>query len=238
MPEYQDLRQAGLEGYYLNPENSKVQKYLLNLLLEIADKYEVAGIHLDYFRFPGVKYSFTPGSRTEFMLDNYFDPLTVYHSQDNYVLDRGYEVFVAADKQYRNYLSSLLSKYLEMIKSELNRKKSNLKLSVAVKPDYIQAKHRYFQDWKSWLENKNCDFIVMMNYRTKFDEFTTMLDQVNEPRLKDRIIVGISTYNQDSKAVNSRISYVKSGRFAGYSLFSYNHLVKNQNYLRSLKLYN
>ena len=238
LPEYRDLRKEGIEGFYLNPENSEVQKYLLNLLLEIADKYEVAGIHLDYFRFPGVKYSFTPGSRTKFMMANYFDPLSVYLMQDDYVSRRGYEVFVQADKIYRKFLSSSLSSYLETIERTLKIKNNNLILSVAVKPDPVQAKHRYFQDWKSWLEKKICNFAVMMNYRTNLDEFTSVLNQVDEPQLKQRIIVGISTYNQDSEAVRSRIKFVKLGQFAGFSLFSYNHLVKNQGYLKNLKLYN
>ena len=238
LPEYKDLRKDGIEGFFLNPENSEVQHYLLNLLLEIADKYEVSGIHLDYFRFPGVKYSFTPGSRTKFMMDNYFDPINVYLMQDDYVSQRGYEVFVQADKLYRKFLSSSLSSYLETIARALKIKNNNLRLSVAVKPDPVQAKHRYFQDWKSWLEKKICDFVVMMNYRTNFDEFTFILNQVNEPQLKKRIIVGISTYNQNSEAVRSRIKFVKSGQFAGFSLFSYNHLVKNQGYLKNLKLYN
>ncbi len=238
LPEYKDLRKDGIEGFFLNPENSEVQHYLLNLLLEIADKYEVSGIHLDYFRFPGVKYSFTPGSRTKFMMDNYFDPINVYLMQDDYVSQRGYEVFVQADKLYRKFLSSSLSSYLETIARALKIKNNNLRLSVAVKPDPVQAKHRYFQDWKSWLEKKICDFVVMMNYRTNLDEFTFILNQVNEPQLKKRIIVGISTYNQNSEAVRSRIKFVKSGQFAGFSLFSYNHLVKNQGYLKNLKLYN
>ena len=238
LPEYKDLRKDGIEGFFLNPENSEVQHYLLNLLLEIADKYEVSGIHLDYFRFPGVKYSFTPGSRTKFMMDNYFDPINVYLMQDDYVSQRGYEVFVQADKLYRKFLSSSLSSYLETIARALKIKNNNLRLSVAVKPDPVQAKHRYFQDWKSWLEKKICDFVVMMNYRTNLDEFTFILNQINEPQLKKRIIVGISTYNQNSEAVRSRIKFVKSGQFAGFSLFSYNHLVKNRGYLKNLKLYN
>lgn len=238
LPEYQELRNAGVEGYYLNPENSKVQKYLLNLLLEIADIYDVAGLHLDYFRYPGVKFSFTEESRTSFMLDNYFDPLDIYLMQDDYVLKRGFEVFVQADKTYRGYLSSELSAYLEMIGKKLKLRKKDLSLSVAVKPDHIQAKHRYFQDWKSWLEKELCDFVVLMNYRTNYDEFTTILSQVDDPQLKKKITVGISTYNQNSQAVKTRIDFVESNNFAGFSLFSYNHLLENQNYLKKLNLYN
>jgi len=77
-----------------------------------------------------------------------------------------------------------------------------------------------------------------MNYRTNYEEFTTILSQVDDPQLKKKITVGISTYNQNSQAVKTRIDFVKSNKFAGFSLFSYNHLLENQQYLKKLNLYN
>jgi uncharacterized lipoprotein YddW (UPF0748 family) len=237
-PDYSELRAAGIEGFFLDPGNIKVQKYLLNLLCEIADIYDVAGLHLDYFRYPDIRYSFTPDNRTEFMMQNHYDPMGVYLQQSTYVNERGYQVFVSADKLYRRFLISELTQYLERIHNRLQKNYGDIELSIAVKPDPVIAKHRYFQDWKNWLEKGICSFVALMNYRTDLKEFTAILDQISEPNLKQRIMVGISTYNQDYKAVNSRINFVKLHHFAGFSLFSYNHLLKNQHYLKQLNLYN
>jgi len=238
LPEYKELRDAGIEGYFLNPESMQVQKYLLNLLLEIADKYDVAGIHLDYFRYPGINFSFTPESRTEFMLENHFDPLGVYEQTDEYTKKRGFEVFLQADKQYREFLTHALSSYLSRINNALKFHNREILLSVAVKPDPVKAKHRFFQDWRSWLESDFCDFVLMMNYRTDLDEFNMILEEVNSEKLRNKIVVGISTYNQNEQAVILRMKAVHDAEFSGFSLFSYNHLSENLIFLKNLKLYN
>jgi hypothetical protein len=46
--------------------------------------------------------------------------------------------------------------------------------------------------------------------------------------------MGISTYNQKVEDVLDRIDLVRAERFAGYSLFSYNHLIENKGYLARL----
>jgi uncharacterized lipoprotein YddW (UPF0748 family) len=105
-----------------------------------------------------------------------------------------------------------------------------------VKPDPVQAKHRFFQDWVTWIENKYCDFVVIMNYRTNWNEFDLILKQIKAKHLEKSVMVGISTYNQGPGAVMRRLYTARLSGFAGYSLFSYNYLIENKNYLREIQL--
>ncbi len=233
-PAYNELKSAGIEGYFLDPQNKQVQNYLLNLLSEIADNYKLCGIHLDYFRYPDISYSFTPESRSNFMLVNWYDPLEVYASSEEYSSKRGYGVFMEADRQYRSFLNSGLTRFLISIRDLLHQKPRKIELSVAVKPDPVKAKHRYFQDWMRWLTGGLCDFIVVMNYNTDKNEFDRVLKQFRDSGSKKNVVMGISTYNQKAESVLERIARVRSERFAGFSLFSYNHLIENQWYLTRL----
>jgi uncharacterized lipoprotein YddW (UPF0748 family) len=236
-PDYRILKKAGIEGFFVDPKNENIQNYLLNLLTEIVDTYtNIAGIHLDYFRFPGIRYSFTPENRTKFRLINFYDPLKMYNESESYVLQRGHKVFQHADKVYRQNLIESLSAYLKNINYQLKSLRPTIKVSVAVKPDPVQAKLRFFQDWLTWLKNKYCDFITIMNYRTDIGEFQRILDQLKDDHLQKRIVVGISTYNQNFTAVNKRLHLVNVSDFAGFSLFSYNHLAKHAYYFQSLQL--
>jgi len=237
-PTYKEIRQKGMEGFFVDPQNIAVQNYLLNLLQEIADKYHMSGIHLDYFRYPDVSYSFTPESRTEYLLAKHYDPLQVYRDGGKYANTYGFQVFRFADKEYRKSRIAILTNYLNRIKEELHKIRPDLILTVAVKPDPVQAKNRYFQDWLEWLARDYCDFVAIMNYRREHDRFMSVLDQLNTPGVKEKIIVGISTYNQDEAAVRSRLRIVDALNFAGFSLFSYNHLSQNQKYMENLRLYN
>jgi len=234
-PDYKSLKQQGHEGYFLDPKVFAVQNDLLLCLEEISKYYDLAGIHLDYFRYPSLAYSFTPTSRTMFMMNDLFDPWKVYQSAQSYAENRGFEVFLHADKIYRKSLTTALSNYLELISNTIKSIRPDLELSVAVKPDPIEAKHRYFQDWLSWLKDSYCDFVAIMNYRTEWKDFSFVLEQLEPQNLSDKIIVGISTYNQDEKAVLKRLEAAKKGGFLGYSLFSYNHLIENKAYLMNLK---
>jgi uncharacterized lipoprotein YddW (UPF0748 family) len=236
-PDYKTLKKEGIEGFFVDPQNENIQNYLLNLLREIVDSYgNIAGIHLDYFRYPGIMYSFTPENRTKFRLVNFYDPLKMYNYSETYALERGHEVFQQADKIYRNNLIESLTSYLKDINNSLKNMKTNLKLSVAVKPDPIQAKLRFFQDWLTWLKKNYCDFITIMNYRTDLNEFQRIINQLKDNHLQKKIVVGISTYNQNFAAVNKRLDLVNGSDFAGFSLFSYNYLAKHEHYYRSLQL--
>ena len=233
-PTYHELRSEGIEGFFLDPQDKQVQNYLLNLLGEIADNYDVSGIHLDYFRYPDITYSFTPASRSNFMVRYWYDPLDVYQPSGSFTKNRGYEVFMEADRQYRIYLNDVMAGFLHRISDRVGQKLKKIELSVAVKPDPVTAKHRYFQDWKRWLEEKLCNFVVVMNYNIDKREFLRVLRQFPNGESRKNIIMGISTYNQRVEDVLDRIDLVREEHFAGYSLFSYNHLIENKGYLAKL----
>ena len=126
---------------------------------------------------------------------------------------------------------------MEEINNSIKSIKPAINLSVAVKPDPIQAKYRYFQDWITWIKNGYCDFLAIMNYRTNLQEFSSILLKIKDNTSIDNIVIGISTFNQDEYAVKKRIKIVRSYNFYGFALFSYNHLIKNKKYLLNLRLY-
>jgi uncharacterized lipoprotein YddW (UPF0748 family) len=236
LPDYRVLKKSGIEGYFLDPQSIEIQKYLLNVLLEIADKYAISGIHLDYFRYPDVEYSFTADSRTNFRLAHFIDPLKLYGDSEYFVNSYGHAVFQQVDKEYRQFLQEALSGYLSEINKILKEKKNGLELSVAVKPDPVVAKYRYFQDWQNWIRDRSCDYVVLMNYRTEWNEFLSVLNQIKDTPEREKIIMGISTYNQNEEAVQKRLKAVRQAGFGGFALFSYNHLADHKDYFYNLQL--
>ncbi len=235
-PDYKSLRSMGYEGYFLDPKVSVIQKDLLNILKELSIRYDISGIHLDYYRYPGLAYSFTPASRTIYMLDEIYDPWSIYRSANKYSNERGFQVFLYADKKYRESLVKTLSEYLKNISKTIKKINQSIEISVAVKPDPVQAKHRFFQDWVSWVQKKWCDFVVIMNYRTDWTEFDQILKQVQNKKVEKQVMVGISTYNQNARAVLRRLNTTRLRGFAGFSLFSYNYLNENKSYMRELQV--
>ena len=233
-PDYKTLRDQGYTGYFVDPKVAEIQTDLLNILNELAQNYQISGIHLDYFRYPGIEYSFTPASRTRYMLDEIYDPWLIYESPQVFSERYGYEVFINGDRTYRASLVGTLNHYLKNISDSIKSINPDIQLSVAVKPDPVTAKHRYFQDWVTWLKEDLCDFAVIMNYRTDWTEFTGVLREIEDRQLQEKVMVGISTYNQPPQAVLFRMQTVMASRFAGFSLFSYNHISSNKIYFQKI----
>ena len=51
---YVDWKNLRLEGLYLDPQKSEVTEFVQRLCIDIASRYPVDGIHLDFIRYPGI----------------------------------------------------------------------------------------------------------------------------------------------------------------------------------------
>ena len=54
-------------------------------------------------------------------------------------------------------------------------------------------------------------------------------------KYRDRIIMGIATYNQSSLDVADKITYANVTRFKGISIFSYNSMIENPRYIQPIR---
>ena len=79
-----------------------------------------------------------------------------------------------------------------------------------------------------------------MNYLTDDNDFMQniyiMKDNLPQ-KYHDRIIIGISTYNQSARSVGKKIKKLKRMSFNNISIFSYNTMVEKPKYWRKLKKY-
>ena len=76
-----------------------------------------------------------------------------------------------------------------------------------------------------------------MNYETDFIQFKENTIKAMQLNLAERIIIGISTYNQNVSAVAKRLDFLAKYSFRGQALFSYNFLKDNTDYLTELQSY-
>jgi len=225
--DYSRLKNLGIEGYFIDPDDQKNFDNLKVLIKLLINEYSVDGIHLDYFRLPAPEVTASPSLRSSFVLEQYIDPLNVFNK-------------ARADTDIRVPAETVYSMYFEFLKNRLTNLLANIQLyiksinpgiilSIAVKPSPAAARSYYFQDWPKWLETGLCDYAAIMNYVPEtFDKY---LAECTNLGLDDQIVVGIASYNQGEHAVISKITKVRQSNFKGYALFSYNSL-KEKNMLK------
>lgn len=212
------------EGYFLHPNDKWNLSEVKSIMDELLGLYPVAGFHLDYFRYPKEKIHTSKLGRTEYLIRFGLDPIEPLTNPVKFIEERGIESYKYFQETYRNFLRDELTVALKDIRSFLKNKNSDIQLSVAVKPNPINAKHQFLQDWVEWLNEDLCDFVVTMNYSPEISIFMRNMVLANQMADTSRILIGVATYNIEPADVSERIKRIKSTSYNGYSLFSYNYI--------------
>ena len=206
------------EGIYLSPLHPEVNTYLLSVYSEIINEYKIEGIHLDYIRFQDEIYGWNRYGMKEFEKIYDFSPRDI--ARGIIPPDIADSIRIAW-KQFRlDAVSELVHDTYGMIQ----KSGKEITLSAAVKPNLMEARNRWNQDWGRWVHEGYIDFVVPMNYFKEIRHFNNSV-QIMKSNLHaddlNRIIMGVSTYNQDAQSAADKILLSRLNGFRGISVFSY-----------------
>ena len=213
------------EGFFLAPTNPDVKDYLINVISELSGNYHIDGIHYDYIRYHSLDYGYNEVGFSFFSEMN--------DSDDNYLKDNFNRIF-------SDFKRNAITEFVKIANTQIKINLPNCIISAAVKPNIYNAKLNYFQEWDLWLSAGYVDWAVPMNYATDNNDFIQNMYMIKDnlpKKYHDKIIVGISTYNQSPRSVGKKISKLKRMRFNNISIFSYNTMVEKPNYWRRLRKY-
>jgi len=134
-----------------HPENFKLE---LESMLEVARKYDVAGLHFDYIRYPDGDHCYCPGCRMRFEAES-GDKL------DNWPEDcyRG-----SRSKEYHDWRCKQITRLVEAVHREAKKIKPQIKISAAVFGAYPACRESVGQDWVAWIKAGYLDFVCPMDY--------------------------------------------------------------------------
>ena len=217
------------EGVYLSPNHPEVNFYLKKVFIELIEKYELDGLHLDYIRFQDDIYGYNEVGREKFVDQYGFDPIDIERG----IISTKYG-WEASDIEtmknaWQDYKSTNITSLVYSILSYIENSDKEIKLSAAVKNDPILSIKKWSQDWIGWLDSDIIDFVVVMNYSPDLIDFHSKIEDIrNESENSfDKIVMGISVYNQDASSVSNKIDISYLYRFKGISLFCYDNKKDN-----------
>ena len=206
------------EGIYLSPLHPEVNTYLLSVYSEIINEYKIEGIHLDYIRFQDEIYGWNRYGMKEFEKIYDFSPRDI---------TRGIIPPEIADSiriAWKQFRLDAVSELVHDTYGIIQKSGKEIALSAAVKPNLMEARNRWNQDWGRWVQEGYIDFVVPMNYFKEIRHFNNSV-QIMKSNLHaddmNRIIMGVSTYNQDAQSAADKILLSRLNGFRGISVFSY-----------------
>lgn len=206
------------EGYVVvNPVLDEVQDHIVRLVGDIADRYDIDGVHLDYIRFlsdeldDGKLY---PGDARS---------LSLYNRQ---VGDRA-TIGQINRTRYREWIRDRITRLVERIGEESLEGHEDVVYSAAVwrRPDL--AKNRYLQDAERWVNEGTVDLIMPMIYTDNDAQFTGDLQAWYSVVDRRRVVPGIGAYKH--KGSNQTITQASLGHPRRFVLFAYSTIFESVN---------
>ncbi|MBE9215484.1 family 10 glycosylhydrolase [Plectonema cf. radiosum LEGE 06105] len=214
------LNKNGFE--WLNTLDSEVQDFVLSLILEVVNNYDVDGIQGDD-RLPALP------------CEGGYDKVTVQRYQQEFGKNPPQN---PKDSQWLQWRANILTDFLARLYGEVKAINNNLLVSMA--PNiHDWALKEYLQDSQTWLKKGLVDIIHPQIYRRDFNSYKSIIDKLvkeqftanTRRRLAPGVLIKLGSYNINSGYLTQVIEYNRTCGIQGEVFFFYEGLRDNHNAL-------
>lgn len=215
--------------HYLCPSRPEVHKFLLEALDNLATRYTIDGIQLDYIR-----YSMSEPWENGMCYCDYC------HAKAQNELDIDIKEITPENKnewqKWNHYRENNITTFVENCTNYFKKNYPKISLSADVVPDSDLSLKKKFQNWKLWVKTGLIDNVFIMSYspdnRTIEDDTQLMMSNVSETRVKP--VVGLGPFlGFQPELLLQQIEIARNHGAKGVCLFSFNALTPEQ--LEALK---
>lgn len=225
-PEWTNRRADGSPGPYVDPGDPAAAAYTQQVLLHLAQSYDLDGLHLDFVRYPeGGDWGYSPAAVARF------------------------DASIGAggppdpnDVRFDQWRRDQVTGFVAGLYRELAQVRPRLKLSAALIPwgsgpageaDWRQTRAYFevYQDWHEWLRQGILDLAVVMNYDTEWIPrsarwFDQWIEWEKDNQFSRKLLIGVGAYfnyPEDTLAQIRRAlaPSAQGNRAAGVALYSY-----------------
>ncbi len=206
---------------WLNPCQPKVQEFIVNLIADVVERYEIDGIQLDdHFGFP-VEMGYDLFTQNLYEIEAKVKAILPYYKDPSWV------------SWATNKTTQLLEKIFHAVKS----KRSDCLISFSPNPLGFSKKY-YLADWELWIEKGLVEELVLQVYRNNLPSFLGEISKLEVITAKAHIpvIIGILSGLKNKPMaltlIKEQIAKTRIANFAGVSFFFYetffNEIVLNR----------
>lgn len=219
-----EITDLDLPAFMLDPGLPEVQDFVVSMVVELVERYDVDGIHLDYVRYPDTRFGYHPQVRRRFQERLGVDPLWL-HGEEGRLLRQSWgddtvnKVMQAWNEWRRQQVTGLVRRVYQ----EVTARKPWVKVSAAVYADRQSARERVLQDWEQWLKEGIVDAVVPMAYLPDEQWVATQLREAVNRSGERHVYGGLGAYRveNDLTLLRRLVSRARRARTQGIVLFSY-----------------
>jgi uncharacterized lipoprotein YddW (UPF0748 family) len=223
---YARSQSAEVEGLYLSPVSADSVAYTSSVVRDIAQRYAIDGVHLDYIRYPTSDFDYSRDTLAAFRGSLVADlGLADRRRYDARVTAGEPLVYTLAfPERWRTFRAARLTALLTAVRSNIKAVRPAALVSVAVVPDPHEAATRRLQDWRAWLDSGLVDVICPMAYTTDPAVFAAQIATAKQVAGSHPLWAGIGAYRLSSDQIVENAQTARRLGVGGIILFSYDSL--------------
>lgn len=193
-------------GRWLCPSMPETRDFLRRLYTELATRYDIDGLHLDYVRFENespVPYCYNDSCRSRFEEEYGIDPLDI-------------DPFSPKRLSWNLWRERLANSFVQQVALDLRRVRPGIRISAAVASEPVTARTSYMQNWPNWAANKWVDFLCPMTYTRSEDRFRELVEgQISKVGFRTLLLPGVGLHLQNDPT--DALDQIDAARFLGAS---------------------
>jgi uncharacterized lipoprotein YddW (UPF0748 family) len=211
-----------IEGLYTSPSAPEVKERVYAVAMDLVDRYEIDGIHLDYIRYPSGEFDYSRGA-----LDRFRSWIVGRITDDRRAELRSASqqnplAYVEAfPEPWAEYRRAQITDLVERIYVGVKRRRPEVLVSAAVFPDARESFLYRYQDWEGWLRKGIVDVVAPMAYNPDDGLFDRAISQAAEIGGPGRVWAGVGAYLNTYEGTLSKIDITQRIGVRGFLLFSY-----------------
>jgi uncharacterized lipoprotein YddW (UPF0748 family) len=224
-----------LEGIYVSPLVEEAADHVASVVRDIATRYDVDGVHLDYVRFPSADFDYSPAALAAFRKSI----LPHLAASDRLRYDASAEqnplVYTRIfPERWLTFRQTQLTRLIVKLRDAVKRARPNALLSAAVVPDSGEAATQRLQDWQGWIARGLLDIVCPMAYTTDSARFAKQVAAAKAVAGAQPVWAGIGAYQLSQPEIVANIRTARRLGVDGIILFSYDRLTGPQRGLEYL----
>lgn len=214
-----------VEGLYASPLNAAAAEHLTSVVADLAGRYALDGLHLDYIRYPDDRFDYSRSALAAFR--------SAVGPEIGDAERRRLDALAEDDplaypdnlpEPWTRFRRAQLSALVMRLRTAAKAQRPNALVSAAVAPDVDEAFSHRLQDWRTWLESGLIDAVCPMAYTQETPTFARQIASARGLAGTRAVWAGIGAYRLTPAQTVQHVQIARQQGADGFVLFSYDSL--------------
>lgn len=214
-----------VEGLFATPLQPEAAAYTERVIADLARRYDLDGVHLDYARFPNQQFDYSRFSIAEFRGE--IRPRLGVEARRELDAQETTDLFAYPDRfpaEWTAFRRARLTSLVAGIRRAVHDARPAALVTSAVFPDPQEAFDERLQDWRGWLGAHLIDAVAPMAYTQESARFAEQIAAARDVAGGRVVWAGIGAYRLTPAQTIENIQAARRLGAAGFVLFSYDSL--------------